>query len=156
MNLNRLNAWTEAEARAAFLKCCGTTYWAEQMPARGPFRDEAELFVAAEHIWPRLTRADWLEAFAAHPRIGDLVSLRTRFAHTAAWSAGEQAGIAGAAESILQALANGNRQYEAKFGYIFIVCATRKTAAEMLALLPERLSHTPEPAPLIPAWGAPK
>jgi 2-oxo-4-hydroxy-4-carboxy-5-ureidoimidazoline decarboxylase len=114
------------------------------MTARRPFRHEADLFGAADQIWRGLTRADWLEAFASHPKIGDLDSLRTKFATTGAWAAGEQAGVAGAAEAVLQSLADGNAAYEAKFGYIFIVCASGKTAEEMLALLRQRLVNDPD------------
>jgi 2-oxo-4-hydroxy-4-carboxy-5-ureidoimidazoline decarboxylase len=139
-----INSWSEPEARAAFLRCCGATRWAARMAARRPFAGEAELFAAAGQVWRSLTRADWLEAFAAHPKIGDLEALRRKFAATASWSAGEQAGVAGASETTLQALAEGNRRYEARFGHIFIVCATGKTAAEMLALLDQRLGNEPE------------
>src|SRR5204862_7995938 len=95
-------------------------------------------------IWHALTRAEWLEAFAAHPKIGDLEALRSKYTQTAAWSAGEQAGLAGALEATLLALAEGNRQYESTFGHIFIVCATGKTAEQMLTLLEQRLKNAPE------------
>ena len=144
MNLDRLHAWSAPDARAAFRRCCGAARWAAQMAARRPFRNAAELVAVAEQVWQALDRADWLEAFAAHPQIGDLASLRAKFATTGAWAAGEQAGVAGAAEAVLQGLADGNAAYEAKFGYIFIVCATGKTAAEMLALLRERLANDPD------------
>ena len=88
--------------------------------------------------------ADWLEAFAAHPRIGDSDALRARFATTAAWASREQAGALGASEDVLEDLAMGNRQYEERFGFIFIVCATGKTAEEMLELLRQRLANDPE------------
>jgi 2-oxo-4-hydroxy-4-carboxy-5-ureidoimidazoline decarboxylase len=144
IDLNAINAWSDAEALGAFLRCCGSTRWADIMAARRPFPSKADLFTAAEHVWRELARKDWLEAFAAHPRIGDVDSLRKKFAATAAWSAREQAGMAGASEEVLLALAEGNRAYEAKFGYIFIVCATGKTAEEMLALLDQRLGNTLE------------
>jgi OHCU decarboxylase len=144
LNLDLVNSWSEAEARAAFLRCCGATRWAEQMAARRPFVGEAELLAAAGQVWQALAPEDWREAFAAHPRIGDLESLRTKFASTATWSAGEQAGVADAAEDTLLALAEGNRAYEAKFGHRFIVCATGKTAGEMLALLQRRLDNGSE------------
>jgi 2-oxo-4-hydroxy-4-carboxy-5-ureidoimidazoline decarboxylase len=141
VNLAPLNALPESDARTELLRCCGSTRWAEYMSARRPFTDEAHFFAAAHQIWQAFTRADWLEAFAAHPKIGDLDSLRAKFAHTAAWSAQEQAGIAHTPEATLLALAEGNRAYEAKFGHIFIVCATGKSADEMLALLQERLKN---------------
>jgi 2-oxo-4-hydroxy-4-carboxy-5-ureidoimidazoline decarboxylase len=142
-DLPTINSWTEPEARAAFLRCCGSTQWAERMAARRPFADEAELLAAAMGIWRGLPPADWLEAFAAHPRIGDRDALRRKFAATAEWSASEQAGVTGASEATFQALAEANRLYEAKFGYIFIVCATGKTAGEILALLEQRLGNEP-------------
>ena len=102
---------------------------------------QTTFIAAADEIWAGLDRTDWLEAFAAHPRIGDLDSLRKKFASTADWASGEQAGVAGAGEDVIRALADGNRDYEAKFGYIFIVCATGKIAAEMLAILRDRLGE---------------
>jgi 2-oxo-4-hydroxy-4-carboxy-5-ureidoimidazoline decarboxylase len=143
VNLAQINAWADDEAIAAFRRCCGATRWAEQMARLRPFDSEATLFEAAERVWWALTPADWLEAFAAHPKIGDRDALRARFAATAAWSAREQAGVDGAPEDVLQALADANERYHARFGYIFIVCATGKTAEEMLALIRQRLSSDP-------------
>lgn len=144
VHLERINAWSNAEARTAFRKCCGSARWAEAMAARRPFAGAAELFAVAEQVWQGLDRADWLEAFAAHPRLGDLDALRQKFAATAVWSAAEQGGVAGAAEDVLQALADGHREYEARFGRVFLVCATGKSAAEMLTLLRQRLTNAPE------------
>ncbi len=141
-SVDSLNALSAANARAEFLRCCGATRWADLMTARRPFANEAELFGAASECFVALTRSDWLEAFAAHPKIGDVDSLRSKFAHTAAWSAQEQGAMSAAAEATIQGLAAGNRDYEAKFGHIFIVCARGKTAAEMLALLDARLPNS--------------
>jgi 2-oxo-4-hydroxy-4-carboxy-5-ureidoimidazoline decarboxylase len=143
MNVETLNAMAPGDVRAALLRCCGSRRWADRMLARRPFASAADLFSAADKIWAGLDRADWLEAFAAHPRIGDLDGLKKKFAATATWSAGEQAGVVGAEEEVLRELAEGNRQYEERFGHIFIVCATGKTAAEMLRLLRERLPNVP-------------
>jgi len=143
MTLDHLNTLPEEEARVAFLRCCGATQWARQMTTRRPFANPEVLFAAADEIWAGLSQDDWLEAFAHHPRIGDLDSLRTRFAGTRAWAEGEQAGAATASEEVLHALAEGNRAYEERFGYIFIVCATGKSADEMLGLLHVRLPNTP-------------
>jgi 2-oxo-4-hydroxy-4-carboxy-5-ureidoimidazoline decarboxylase len=143
-DIAEINTWNEAEARTALLRCCGSTRWAARMCTLRPFADRSALFTAAEAVWRGLSREDWLEAFAAHPRIGDLDSLRHKFAATAEWASGEQAGARGASEEVLHALAEGNRAYETRFGHIFIVCATGKSAAEMLALLRERLNNTPE------------
>ena len=143
MNLATINAWTDEEAIASFRRCCGSTRWSERMARLRPFDSEAAVFETAERIWWELDSADWLEAFAAHPRIGDRDAMRAKFAATAAWSAREQSGVDGAAEDVLQALAEENTRYHERFGYIFIVSATGKTAAEMLALLRERLSNEP-------------
>jgi 2-oxo-4-hydroxy-4-carboxy-5-ureidoimidazoline decarboxylase len=144
MNLATINAWTEDEAMASFRCCCGSARWSERMARLRPFDSEVALFEAAEHTWWVLDRADWLEAFAAHPRIGDKDAMRAKFAVTATWSAREQSGVDGASEDVLQALADGNERYDKRFGYIFIVCATGKTAGEILALLRERLSNHPD------------
>jgi 2-oxo-4-hydroxy-4-carboxy-5-ureidoimidazoline decarboxylase len=138
-----LNAMSPADARAALLRCCGSRRWADVLTARRPFASPDALFAAADEVWHGLGRDDWLEAFAAHPRIGDVEALRKKFASTAAWCAGEQAGVAGATEEVLQALAEDNRRYEDRFGYFFIVCATGKSAEEMLHLLRERLPNDP-------------
>lgn len=137
-DVTELNSLTEPEARAALLRCCGSTRWTGQMSTRRPFADADALFAAARDIAKSLTRCDWLEAFAAHPKIGDFESLRSK----PAWSAEEQSTLSSAAVVTLRALAAGNRTYEAKFGHIFIVCATGKTADEILALLEHRLGNS--------------
>lgn len=114
------------------------------MAAR-PFASEAELYATAERVWSGLARDDYLEAFAHHPRIGeDPVALRARFPHTASWAQGEQAGVARADDATLNALAANNRRYFERFGYIFIVCASGKSAAEMADLLAARLNNAPD------------
>ncbi len=143
VNIDVLNSWNDAEASAAFLRCCGSARWAERMTALRPFAGAEELFAAAVRVWRGLTAEDWLQAFAAHPKIGDPAASHERFSATAAWSAAEQAGAASAGEATRQALAEANRQYQARFGYIFIVCASGKGADEMLALLRGRLNNGP-------------
>jgi 2-oxo-4-hydroxy-4-carboxy-5-ureidoimidazoline decarboxylase len=150
MNLDVVNSLSLPDARAAFLRCCGSSRWAEQMASRCPFATASDVLSAAREIWQGLEPNDWLEAFAAHPRIGDLETLRTKYGSSAE-PAREQAGVAGAPEEVLHALAHGNRAYEARFGYIFIVCATGKSAAEMLALLQQRLGNDPEQELLLAA-----
>jgi 2-oxo-4-hydroxy-4-carboxy-5-ureidoimidazoline decarboxylase len=144
MNVDALNALPLDEARAALLRCCGSRRWADTMVSRRPFASDGDLLRAADEVWAGLARADWLEAFAVHPRIGDLDGLQKKFAATAAWSAGEQAGVAGAPEDVLRELADANRRYQERFAHIFIVCATGKTAPEMLQILHERLHNTPD------------
>ncbi|HEY2158516.1 MAG TPA: allantoinase AllB [Isosphaeraceae bacterium] len=139
--LDRLNGLPEPDARAELLSCCGSSRWADRMTALRPFPTAANLLDAAARVWQGLDRGDRLQAFAAHPKIGDVDALRAKFAATAAWASGEQAGVAGASEATLRALAEWNRDYEARFGHIFIVCATGKTADEMLGLLRARLAN---------------
>jgi 2-oxo-4-hydroxy-4-carboxy-5-ureidoimidazoline decarboxylase len=114
------------------------------MLAARPFSSRDHLLGAAEQVWWHLGDGDWKEAFTHHPRIGaDITALRAKFAATATWSAGEQSGVAGADEETLAALAEGNRVYEARFGHIFIVCATGLSAGAMLARLRERVDNEP-------------
>ncbi len=143
-DVSALNALLPADAHAALLRCCGSTRWADAMTARRPFASTDELLRTADEMWFTLDTAAWLEAFAAHPRIGDVDTLRKKFATTAAWCEGEQAGVSGADDEVLHKLSAGNRAYEGRFGHIFIVCATGKTAAEMLALLESRLPNDPD------------
>jgi 2-oxo-4-hydroxy-4-carboxy-5-ureidoimidazoline decarboxylase len=136
---------TDRQATDELQRCCGSRRWAERMCASRPFKNLEELFHVSDDIWWGLAAQDWLEAFSHHPKIGGNVdALRKKFAPTAEWSKGEQAGVTSAGQDVLQALADGNQEYERKFGYIFIVCATGKTAAEMLAILKERLPGKPE------------
>jgi 2-oxo-4-hydroxy-4-carboxy-5-ureidoimidazoline decarboxylase len=110
-----------------------------------PFADDAALFAAAARVWAALDRADYLEAFSHHPRIGeDVAALRARFPESARWSQQEQAGVAAADDATLAALAANNRRYFERFGYIFIVCASGKSAAEMAHLLEARLHNAPD------------
>jgi len=142
--LKRLDALAEPDARAAFLRCCGSRRWAEAMARGRPYADQHALLAAAERAAGPLVRADWLEAFSHHPRIGDRAALAERFPATAGWSASEQGGVAAAGEDVLGALVRGNGEYEARFGHIFIVCATGKSAPEMLALLRGRIANEPD------------
>jgi 2-oxo-4-hydroxy-4-carboxy-5-ureidoimidazoline decarboxylase len=144
MKIEAINSMPLDAARAALLRCCGSPRWADEVLTRRPFASAPDLFAAAEDIWQRLHSEDWLEAFAAHPRIGDIGNLRKKFAPTADWASREQSGVAGANEDILRQLADGNRRYEERFGYIFIVCATGKSATEVLDMLTGRLRNTPE------------
>ena len=144
MTIEELNALPLAEARAEIERCCGASRWVDDLCAHRPFADRAALFAEAERIWRKLDHEDWREAFGHHPKIGDVESLRRRFATTAGWAADEQRGAAEASERTFSALARGNRAYEEKFGYIFIVCATGKSAEEMLGLLEARIHNDPE------------
>lgn len=143
MTLERLNALPDDEAEAAFLTCCGATRWAREMARRRPFASRAEVLETAAEVWLALDPEDWDEAFRAHPRIGERKAAPAQSAQAAAWSAQEQAGAATAGDEVAAALAEGNRAYEERFGRIYIVCATGKTADEMLAILRGRLANDP-------------
>jgi len=140
IDLAALNGLPEDEAREALLACCGSRRWAAAMAAHRPFADLAAVERAADEAWWALGADDWREAFAAHPRIGERAPGAGR---AAAWSAREQAGTEDAAAEVRAALARTNRDYEARFGHLFIVCASGKTPAEMLALLEARLGADP-------------
>jgi allantoicase len=117
------------------LKVCGSKDWAMRMWVARPFKTWESLTYVAGEVWDRLDDTQWLEAFAAHPRIGD---------RKPGWSSQEQAGTSGAAEETMRALADGNRAYEEKFGFVFLICATGKSAAEILANLQARLPNDRE------------
>lgn len=137
-NLNTLNSIQRAEALA---KCCGATHWVNKMNEIFPVADEKILLHEAEKLWRQCSESDWLEAFTHHPKIGDVNSLKEKYAATAAWAEGEQSSVKESSLAVLQALSAGNAEYENKFGYIFIVCATGKTASEMLAMLQDRIKN---------------
>jgi 2-oxo-4-hydroxy-4-carboxy-5-ureidoimidazoline decarboxylase len=140
----RFNLASPDDARAQLHACCGSARWVERMLSRRPFASRDALLTAAREEWFTLTPDDWREAFRHHPSIGDREALRARFPGTAHLSEREQAGVAGASDAILDALAEANRAYAQKFSYIFIVCATGKSAGEMLALLRARLLNGPD------------
>jgi 2-oxo-4-hydroxy-4-carboxy-5-ureidoimidazoline decarboxylase len=133
MRLEDLNALDGESATRELLRCCGSTRWARLMAEARPFADAAAMATVADAIWCSLAPADWLEAFAAHPKIGDRP--------TSAWASAEQSGSRTAPDDLGERLATRNRDYEARFGYIFIVCATGKTAGEMLDILERRLPN---------------
>lgn len=143
MTLDELNRLPEADAKAELLRCCGSSAWAAAMASGRPYPDRGALLAAADRNWSALGKTDRLEAFDRHPRIGER-QLRERFGSTAQWASSEQAGVKTAGEDVLGALAKGNRDYEARFGHVFLVCATGKSAPEMLEILKSRLSNEPE------------
>ncbi|HYW74713.1 MAG TPA: 2-oxo-4-hydroxy-4-carboxy-5-ureidoimidazoline decarboxylase [Pyrinomonadaceae bacterium] len=143
MTLHQLNELPAEAARTGFLKCCGARAWAEAMTASRPFASEAELFAKADEASSAMQTEDWLEAFRAHPKIGEKKAGTPQTQTEANWSAQEQSGMNAASVDTVARLAQANRQYEAKFGFIFIVCASGKSSAEMLSLLNHRLDNDP-------------
>lgn len=124
--------------KTLLLQCCGSQNWVKKMLSLPAVEDLVDLVEDAEETWYQCNEADWKEAFSHHPRIGDLDALKNKL------SGGEQASVGNASEQTLQSLADGNKMYEEKFGYTFIVCATGKSAVEMLGMLTVRMQNKPE------------
>ena len=141
MNFEEFNSLPLAQAEQTLLDCCGSTRWVSRMAAQRPFLDLKNLCEAADSIWRGLAPADWLEAFSRHPQIGEKAASGSESSRR--WAEGEQTGARVATENVKTRLAWGNQIYREKFGYIFIVCATGKSAEEMLALLEQRLQNDP-------------
>jgi OHCU decarboxylase len=138
--LKRLNAMPAAEAHAALLQCCGAERWAEQMTARRPFVNAESVYVNADKLWGELSDRERLEAFAAHPRIGERHATAGGEA-PARWSAEEQSRAASADADTLAQLAVVNGEYEARFGHVYLVFATGRSAAELLADARSRMKN---------------
>lgn len=131
-----LNGMSPDAAERELRRCCGSERWAREMSTRRPFGSDADLLAAADDVWWDLEPDDWLEAFAAHPRIGERDG--------DAWSAEEQAGMNDASRRLEAEIREGNRAYEAKFGHVFLICATGLSATEMAEALERRLDNDPE------------
>jgi len=142
--LARWNALPVDEAIREILPCCGSHAWAREMVGRRPLADEASLLAASNDTWRSLTRSDWMEAFQSHPRIGESRRPESAAAQSVAWSAQEQKNVGDAPDAVKIELANANREYERRFGRIFIVCATGKPATEILEMLRRRLTNDDE------------
>ena len=140
----KLNHLGGDEAHAALLACCGSRRWAAEVAALRPFWDVGQLLNIAGRVWRELGREDWLEAFRAHPKIGESEPAAETGAEARRWAEGEQSGARDAPAETLSELARANREYEERFGFIFIVCATGRTAEEMLGLLRARAGNDPE------------
>jgi OHCU decarboxylase len=134
-----------AHGAAGLLRsCCGAARWVEGMLGRRPFRTLPALLAAADEVWLSLTPDDWLEAFSHHPRIGESRSAATQSDRARGWSSGEQSGMEAADASVRAQLAEAHVAYDARFGYICIICATGKSAGEILAITRSRLSNAPD------------
>jgi 2-oxo-4-hydroxy-4-carboxy-5-ureidoimidazoline decarboxylase len=143
MTASELSTLPDEALRAALTACCGASHWVEATLATRPWADAATLLDAAERAWQGLTRAQLAEAVAHHPRLGESRAAATVSAQASAWSAGEQAGTRDADAETRAALAQGNRDYEARFGHTFILCASGRSAAEMLTALRARMTNDP-------------
>jgi len=139
--LARWNGLPQEEAAREILACCGSRTWAASMASQRPIQDEASLLATSDTIWRSVGESDWLEAFRSHPRIGETRTEKVAPAQSSTWSEQEQEKAATADEAVKMALKWGNREYEQKFGRIFIVCATGKSASEILEILRRRLHN---------------
>lgn len=134
--LSRLNSLPADVAEPELLGCCASRRWAAVLAAGRPYPTRDALFERADHAWWALDQRDWDEAFAAHPRIGE----RERADPVARR---EQQGVAGVPAETLTALADGNRRYEERFGRVYLVCASGRSAGELLDDLRSRLDNDP-------------
>lgn len=136
MTLDELNVLPDDALSDVLRRCCGSSTWIDGMVARRPFASLTDLLAASDAAWSTTSEGDWHEAFAHHPRIGD-----TR---AKGWAEGEQSRVRDAGSTVQNELVQANRDYEARFGHIYIVCATGKTAGEMLADARARMNNDPE------------
>lgn len=144
MTIHDIDTIDDDEKRALLAKCCGSSAWVEKMLIVFPVEDLVELLIAAEEKWYECNEQDWREAFSHHPKIGDTESLKKEFASTADWAAAEQSGVATGKQQVNEALAKKNGEYEKKYGYIFILSASGKSAEEILGILESRLINSPQ------------
>ncbi|HEY5054517.1 MAG TPA: 2-oxo-4-hydroxy-4-carboxy-5-ureidoimidazoline decarboxylase [Acidobacteriaceae bacterium] len=140
--LARWDALEADEAEREILPCCGSRAWARRLVAQRPFSMPESLFAASDAVWLALPEGDWQEAFDSHPRIGERHA-QAATGQSLRWSSGEQsAAMTSQDDAAKLALAEGNREYEAKFGRIFLICASGKSTQEVLAALRERMGYT--------------
>ena len=143
LTLSELNALPTSEAERELLACCGSRAWAREVAAGRPYPDAETILSTSDWVWSRLTPDDWLEAFAKHPRIGERAAA-TIAGTERRWSEGEQSRAQDGAPSVLAQLASANAKYEDRFGHVFLICATGKSADEILANARERLHNDRE------------
>ena len=141
MDLQQINNLDKGKAHHLFMQCCTSERWVKKMVSGRPYIDCNSLRETADQYWDQMTEQDYLQAFEGHPKIGDVNSLNAKYANTKELASGEQAGANRASDQTIIALADENRAYEEKYGFIFIVCATGKGAEDMLNLLRDRLKN---------------
>jgi OHCU decarboxylase len=142
--LARWNRLPSDEAIRVILPCCRAKAWAQGMVSRRPLANEAGMLAASDETWRNLKQSDWMEAFQSHPRIGELQPSHPASTRSVEWSAQEQRDVEDAEASVKIALADANREYERRFNRTFIVCATGKSAPEILEILRRRLKNDAE------------
>jgi 2-oxo-4-hydroxy-4-carboxy-5-ureidoimidazoline decarboxylase len=144
LSVTELDSLPATDAARLLATCCGCRAWVDGMVERRPFRDVERMLGAADDLWWSLGPDEWREAFAHHPRIGERDAAAVQDPRARAWSAGEQRGVADAEAGVRAAIADGNREYERRFGQIYLVSAAGKSADELLAILRSRLTNDPD------------
>lgn len=145
IRIEEFNTLSDDSAFKALMQCGGCTRWAGAVLSGKPYESWQDLFTAADRIWGEMQESDWLESFSSHPKIGEgFRRAPDMHARDTVWSTREQAGVGGASTETLLALKERNEQYEAKFGFKFIICASGKSASEMLHALDCRLVNSRE------------
>jgi 2-oxo-4-hydroxy-4-carboxy-5-ureidoimidazoline decarboxylase len=141
ITVEELNVLAAERALELFQACCGASRWVDAMVSRRPFFSREAVLQAADDEWTVLEEPDWLEAFSHHPRIGETASVAGGSATARAWSVSEQSGVAMAGRDARIGLARLNQDYLRRFGFIYIVCATGKSADELLDLAKRRIGN---------------
>jgi len=139
-----INNYSQKNFEEKMMMVCGAKNWVKRMLELRPFFSNEQVFLQAQNIWFSLTKEDWLESFSHHPKIGGKDALRKKFNTTKDWSSKEQAGMQGATDDVIDGLASGNDAYDEKFGFVFLICASGKSAQEILISLNDRLGNTLE------------
>ena len=141
MDIEHINCLDKNQATQLFIQCCTSQRWIEKMVDDRPYNDFISLRKSADKAWDQMTEKDYLQAFEGHPKIGNVSSLKAKYTNTKELASGEQSGASKATDELILALAKNNQAYEEKYGFIFIICATGKSAEEMLNLLCTRLKN---------------
>ena len=149
--LSKLNSLDEDQAKATFSQCCSATRWVGMMVRSLPYDNTDSVVEHARYYWRQMGREDYQEAFDGHPKIGDPASLKEKYRNTHHLASSEQSSVEVASDRVLEELADLNNQYEKRFGFIFIVCASGKSAEEMLSLIRQRIQNEPDTEIRIPA-----
>ena len=144
ITIAQLDEMPDAEAAFKLAACCGSGRWVAEMLLRRPLGSRGHLVGAADEVAASLREPDWLEAFRHHPKIGQRISNAVVSTSAESWSTGEQSAVATASTAIRAALADANEDYERRFGFIFIICASGRSATEILAALRARMGNTRE------------
>lgn len=144
MTITEFDQLAKEKKKVLLEQCCGSSAWTNKMSDSLPVGNLSELLDLAEEKWYECNRNDWLEAFEHHPMIGDINSLKKKYASTLTLATHEQSGVISATEELLKELAKTNTAYKNKFGYIFIVCASGKSAEQMLQLITQRITNDTE------------